>query len=129
MNAQQSFTFHFSPFVTGNQASTSYLFLEFYDTATNSFVGGTGGFSSTTTSFTLPANFLLPGHNYMYELDFSNRDLVTAPGSQDGAGEFFDLRTDGLFSTSSAVPEPSSLLLLGSGAAGLIGVIRKRFVN
>ena len=73
----------------------------------------------TATSFDIPANVLSPGKHYSFDVLVDN--LVTpSPGLT-----FLANRSEtftGVYST----PEPSALFLLGFGATGLIGVIRRR---
>jgi hypothetical protein len=121
MNASNPFTFHFSPFVTGGSANASFIFLTIFDLDLNAFVFIDNFLPATTTSVTLPANTLAPGHHFSYELVFDNRDFVPSPGAQFAAPIGFELRTDGTFTTASAAPEPASLTLLGIGALGLLG--------
>jgi hypothetical protein len=126
MNSSHPFTFHFSPFVTGNQANFSFIFLTIFDFTLGHFVYDAGFLPATTTSLVLPANTLAPGHSFSYELDFSNRDIVGSPGVVFPAELGFDVRTHGLFSSSS-VPEPSSALLAVLGVAlGLSRAVRRR---
>jgi hypothetical protein len=127
MDATKSFTFHLSPFITGNQASSSFIFLTIFDFDANQFVYNAGFLSATTTSVSVAANTLAPGHHFSYELDFSNRDLVPSPGAQFSAQLGFDVRTSGLFA-SAAVPEPSALVLslVGMATASLHHLARRR---
>jgi hypothetical protein len=129
MNPAAPFTFQFSPFTTGPGASASFLFLTVFDRTTNALVFNQGFLAPTTTSLVLPANTLLPDHSFTYELIFSNR--VTIPKGPNALFDTqfgFDLRTQGNFLTASAVPEPSSLLLLTQVVvgAGSLGVVRLR---
>ncbi|MFO0954821.1 MAG: PEP-CTERM sorting domain-containing protein [Isosphaeraceae bacterium] len=124
MNAAQAFVFHFSPFVTGSRANSSFIFFTIFDNDTNKFVFDAGFLAPTTTSVTLAANTLAAGHHYTYEIDFSNRDLVDSPGAEFQAQLGFDVRTTGTFV--SAVPEPSTLALC---AIGLVGLAAARFRN
>jgi hypothetical protein len=120
MNPSQPFTFTFSPFVTGNLANSSFVFFTIFDLTTNAFVYNGGFLPATTTGVVLPANTLTPGHQFSYELDFSNRDLVPSPGAVFAAQLGFDVRTTGVFTTAAAVPEPSAAMLTGLGM--LIGL-------
>ena len=60
----------------------------------------------STTSSLILAGTLLPGTDYVYELDFSNRldgfDFVNNTFTTQG----FDLRTDGAFTTGAETPLP-----------------------
>ncbi len=119
MNANQAFTFHFSPFVTGSTASFSYIFFTIYDETTGTTVVNDGFLTPTTTSVTVAANTLTPGHLYEYEVDYSNRDIVSGTGATFAPELGFDSRTHGLFTTAVAVPEPSSLAMCVM--AGVLG--------
>jgi PEP-CTERM motif len=117
MNATQGFTFHFSPFVTGNMAASSFIFFTVFDqtTSTQAF---TGGFlPANTASLFMPANTLTPGDSYTFELDFSNRDILNLIGDADFPPEVaFDVRSDGAFIAAAAAPTPEP------GTFGLFGV-------
>jgi len=117
MNASHAFTFHLSPFVTGSTASSSFIFLTIFDFNLGTFVFNDGFLAASTTTVVLPANTLAPGHSFVYELDYSNRDIITGTGGVFSPQLGFDIRTDGTFSTSAiATPEPAT------AAAGLIGL-------
>lgn len=120
MNPSQAFTFHISPDITGSTATDSYIFFTIYDKTTNQAVFDAGFLSPTTTSVLLPANTLLAGHTYDYEIDFSNRDILAMQSGAEFAPEVgFDTRTDGTFVAGAATPEPRSALLLGTGLIAL----------
>ena len=73
----------------------------------------------TATSFDIPANVLSAGKHYSFDVLVDN--IVTPPS---GPG-FLSNRSEtftGVYST----PEASTLILLGLGATGLTGVIRRR---
>jgi hypothetical protein len=117
MNASQPFTFHFSPDVTGSNATDSFIFFTIFDFTKNAFVVTDNFLNPSTTSVTVAANTLTAGDSFSYELDFSNRDLVPSPGAVFDAQLGFDRRTDATFTTApAAVPEPSTLALLGVGS-------------
>ncbi len=84
MDSTQAFTFHFSPYVTGANATESDIFFTISDVTTGQTVFTTGGLPSTTTSVVLPANTLAHGDLFDYELDYSNRDF----SSDTGGAEF-----------------------------------------
>ena len=129
LNAAQSFTVNFNPFVTGAVANESDLFFNIYNTATGANVLGDEFQPSTLTSFSVPANTLMPGTSYYAQLDFSNRiNSTDANGIGNGLG--FDRVTTLNFTTAAPVPEastPVSLsLLLALGLGGIIVAKRRR---
>ncbi len=69
----------------------------------------------------------MPGQTYTFEVLFSDRisgfdDVAGVPTTQ-----FYDTRTDAMFSTASAVPEPSTWAMLLMGFLGF-GVMARRRV-
>jgi hypothetical protein len=127
MNSAAPFTFLFSPFVTGAGVNSSFIFLTIFDLTTSTFVFDAGFLPAITTSFVLPANMLMPGHDYSYELDYSNRVLVPSPGAVFDGQLGFDVRTTGRFSTS-AVPEPAVAVTTLGIAVVSASLIRRRRV-
>lgn len=117
LNKNNSFDFHFSPFVTGGQATESIMFFTVFDHTINSLVFTAGSLPATATGLTLPADTLQSGHVYSYELIFSNRDQVPSPGADFNAIVGFDFRTRGSFTT--AIPEPGSFVPASLGALAL----------
>ena len=124
MNAAQPFTFHFSPYVTGNTATDSFIFFTIFDNTKNQLAFNEGFLPATTTSVVLPANTLTPGDSFTYELDYSNRNIVNGTGANFAPELGFDVRSDGVFNAT-AVPEPRFAVLLGLGLLGLVGLKRR----
>lgn len=132
MDATQAFTFHFSPDITGSNATQSFIFFTIYDETTGIVAFNDGFLPAATTSVVLPANTLMSGHLYGYELDYSNRDILSNPGDGGDGGDGggvdaqlgFDTRTDGTFAT--AGPEPGSAAMLAiAGFAGIFLLKRR----
>jgi hypothetical protein len=113
VNAGLPFNVHFSPFVTGGQASSSFIFFTIFDTTSNTQVLNDSFLAATTTGITIPVGTLTAGQNYTYELIFSNRDTVPSPDAEFDAQIGFDLRTSGAFTAAAgaAVPEPSAIIV------------------
>lgn len=121
MNPSQAFTFDFSPFNTGSTANFSYIFFTIYDQTTGgNSVFDEGFLDPTTGSLVLPAGTLTPGNTYEYEIDYSNRDIVSGSGSAEFPPELgFDVRTNATFTTST-VPEPRSY---GALLVAFVGIL------
>lgn len=126
MNPSQAFTLHLSPFANGSNATFSFIFVTIFDETTSTFAFNDGFLPASTTTVLIPANTLAAGHQFAYEIDYSNRDIVASPGATDPAQLGFDVRTDGLFTTGAAVPEPSTALLLGLGVVAVAARRRLR---
>ena len=119
MNPAVAFNFQFSPFVKDAQTDDAELFFTIFDATTNAVVFGNEFQPDSTTGVTLPANTLLPNHDYNYDLDFSDRVFVTSNGADNPAVLAFDTRSDALFTTGT-VPEPATTTLVGMAAAALL---------
>lgn len=124
MNPSMDFNFQFSPYVKDAQTADAELFFTIFDAVTGDVVFSDEFQPDTTTGVTLPANTLLPNHDYNYDLDFSDRVFVTSNGADNPAVLAFDTRSDALFTTG-AIPEPATATLLGMGAAALLSQRRR----
>ena len=78
----------------------------------------------TSPSFSVPAGLLAFGTDYYFRAvswDFDPADFGGAPLHSNGENRAIE------YATFHTVPEPSTMLLLGSGLAGLVGYGRRRF--
>ena len=115
----------FSPTINFNLPGTATEFTTFSILDSSGNVAyTTGPLPNPIRTIVLPANILLPGSQYMFDLDFSNQMMATSMGVSTIQG--FDVRTNGDFSTAagSAIPEPTVLTLLAIGAV-IIGLRRR----
>ena len=122
MNPGAAFGFQFSPYIKDATATDPLLFFTLFDAGTGAVV-----FASilqpTDTGVTLPAGTLLPTHDYVYDLDYSDRVSVASPGAANAAILGFDTRTDGYFTT--GVPEPAAAGVLTLAGVMLTGRQRR----
>ncbi|MBV9008306.1 MAG: hypothetical protein JO354_03940 [Verrucomicrobia bacterium] len=124
MNSAASFTFQLSPFTKDASATSAYIFLNIFNSLTGNVVFSANFLSPSTTSVSMPANTLQPGTAYVFDLDYSDRVLVSSPGADYDATLGFDIRTDGNFTT--AIPEPAvSLFVLAGIGAFLLRRVKK----
>jgi len=130
LNSTQAFTAHFNSFTSALSGpnNSAFVFFTVYDYTLGTFVFNAGFQPSTTTSVLLPANTLAAGHQFAYEIDFSNRLGVVADGTEFGGFIGFESRTTGLFETTArtvAAPEPSTAALVGFALLGVAGLSRR----
>ncbi|MSR60035.1 MAG: PEP-CTERM sorting domain-containing protein [Planctomycetaceae bacterium] len=125
MNAGAPFTFHFSPYDPGTAYDSAVLALNIVDRTSPGFFSWL--LPASTTEFTVPAGTLAPGHAYDFDLYFNNFKSFSGTGMANGDAEgVFTYYTIGQFTTASAVPEPSTLLIFGHGLVFLAWAARRR---
>jgi hypothetical protein len=115
-NTQLPLTLQFSPFVPHRSASPTHIFFSIFDPAASTVAFAANFLPATTTNLTLPAGTLQPEHNYIFQLDFSDRQVVPSPGATFNAQLGFGLQTSAQFRTA-AIPEPASLALFATALA------------
>ena len=119
-NPTQPFTVDFNSFTKLPDASEGFTFFSIYDLTTSTPVLNDGFLDPSTVSALIPANTLVAGNQYAFELDFSNRfDFGLDPNNLTFSTLGFDVRTDGTFTLSPGVPEPSTWVMMLIGFAGL----------
>ncbi len=132
--AVNGLTIDFNNFGLVSGANVAQDFFTIYDYSTASEVFNyMPGFSSSTTSLTIPAGVLSAGDQYVFELIFDSADYDNGGGNQDaGAAYRSDLRTLGYFTVpGQGVPEPAAwtMLLVGFGVVGGAYRGRRRLVG
>jgi MYXO-CTERM domain-containing protein len=130
LNTTVNFTFNYNSFLPNSSCPAAcdsaygLTFFTIYDFNTGLPVFSDNFLDPSTTSSLILAGTLLPGTDYVYELDFSNRlegyDFNNSTFTTQG----FDLRTDGSFTTAET-PLPPAWPLMMSGLAGLVFVRRR----
>jgi hypothetical protein len=113
----------FSPYIPTPGVTEAYLFFTIFDHTLGTTVYSANFLPSNVTSLLIPANTLAAYHDFSYELIFSDRVALDAPGSLFAAQIGYDYRTRGDFST---VPEPSTLVLALAVLAPLAAAIRRK---
>jgi hypothetical protein len=115
LNPANSVTVTSNAFTPASGTNAAFTFFTIYNSTTLAAVYSQGFLPDTTTSFTVPADTLLPDTQYLFEVNFSNRldgfDSIDSVSTTQG----FDVRTDATVTTGSASPvsEPGSLSLVG----------------
>jgi hypothetical protein len=117
LNPSAAITINFNSSPVNPLATFGQDFLTITDLTTNTVVVGDAGLPSTTTSVTVGAGTFTAGDSYGFELIFDN-------GVQGQFGNVpttarSDLRTFGLFTVPTAVPELSTWAMMLVGLAGL----------
>jgi hypothetical protein len=106
----------------------SYAFIPFTTTSfgmTVSVAGALQGTESVTGQFPNPANYSLNATHALHTLSLtSGESIIITIGSYGPDG---DNSLSGLQIVPKSIPEPSTLLLLGSGLVGLVGFGKKKF--
>jgi hypothetical protein len=120
LNTTNAFTANFNTFTPNSGISNPNAFTELYIIAGGVMVFDSGVLPDSITSLVIPADTLLPNTTYTAHLifnnDFATKDSVTGVVSAQG----FNENTAVQFTT--AVPEPSTLILFGLSALCLAGV-------
>ena len=101
----------------------AYLFFTIFDHTLGTMVYSANFLPSNVTNLIIPAGTLAEYHDFTYELIFSDRVALDAPGSMFAAQIGYDYRTRGDFST---VPEPSTLVLALTVLVPLAAAIRRK---
>ncbi|MGD0298920.1 MAG: hypothetical protein ABSE86_17575 [Bryobacteraceae bacterium] len=129
LNTANPFTVNFNSFTPNGAATVGFTFFSITDVGTGTTIVSDSFLSPTTASALLAANTLAPGTQYSYELDFSDRIQGTDPLNGVPTNQLFDVRTDGTFTTGSAVPEPSGTAFACLALLAVAGFARrKRFI-
>lgn len=118
------FTVEWNSFLPDVRAANARVRFGLIDLTANDFPIFAGNLPPTTTEYLLPANTLIPGHDYELLLIFSNA-ITTANAGFGTATSLVDAnRSVALYFT--AVPEPSSCALLLISLGGFLQLRRRR---
>ena len=120
MDPTADFTFLFPSFTPNPSATTGATYFTIFGNMGAVFFKT--ALPSSTTSIFMPGGTLQAGKTYSFDLIYDDR--IDPPATI----QAFDVRTDGQFTTS-AVPEPGSRLLLGTGLAGLAGTLKRKLLG
>jgi hypothetical protein len=118
MNAAAQVSLSFSPFGVAPGTDEGLVFFTIYDHTDASWVYALNFAPASTSGVTLAANLLAPGHDFSFELIYSDRVQVAGDGANFAPQVGFDFRTDGDFSTA-PVPEPATWALMVGGVLAL----------
>jgi len=123
-----SFTVTIAGLAAGDYDLYSYAFIPFTSSSngmTVSVAGALQGTESVTGQFPDPANYSLNATHALHTLSLTTgQNIFATIGSYGSSGTN---ALSGLQIVPTSVPEPSTLLLLGSGLVGLVGFGRKKF--
>ncbi len=95
----------------------------FDDSMTNIFQSNVF-LSDATVSFAVPVGILKPGETYFFRANIADGDITEPAVAMHSR---LENRSMDYATLQTAVPEPSTLLLIGSGLIGLLGYGRKKF--
>ena len=117
-------TINFNAFTPNPGASLGQGFFDIFDLTAGGVPWNAAGFSSSTTSLTIPAGTFTVGHDYVFQLIFD--DLARDPNATVANDYRSDVRTVGYFTVSAAVPEPATWAMMIGGMFMAGGALRRR---
>lgn len=125
MNPSAAFNITYNSFTPNANSNLPITYFEVNDLSNNNAAVLFLSNPPSSTGFTLPANALLPNHNYSWELVFDD-NLRSQNASLNLSQIESDVITNGTFTTGAATPEPATFGLIGVGVAGLAVLRRGR---
>ena len=121
-NANQAITLTFNPFTAAAGVNAPLTFIGINRVSDGASVFGTSG-DNTLSSANIAANTLQAATKYDLSIVYSDRISTPNAGFGNATGFVgYDVRTDLIFTTAAAVPEPSILTLAGVGCLLALGV-------